>query len=100
MPRVSKKTLLKRRRETLEPRDLSFFKPDKFRDYLTITELSRIVNRDVTRLRILEREGKIPKASRVQRGELSIRLWSPEQVVEIGEILKTLKPGRPRNAES
>ena len=76
-------------------RDLEFLKPAKFSEHVTISELSRIVKREVSWLRQLEREGRIPKASRVQRGQLSVRLWSPEQVEEIEEILSEMKPGRP-----
>jgi hypothetical protein len=79
----------------LHPRDVSFFKPEKFKDYLTLAETSRAVNRDPSWIRKLEREGKIPKAQRVQRGKISIRLWSPKQVEEIKNVLSTLRPGRP-----
>jgi hypothetical protein len=77
-------------------RDVSFLKPDKFQDYLTLTELSREVNRDTSWLKQLEREGRIPEAARVPRGELSVRLWSPAQVDEIKTILSKMKPGRPK----
>lgn len=76
-------------------RDVSFFKPAQFQDYVTISELSRLVGKDISWLRRLERAERIPKASRVKRGELEIRLWSPLQVEEIREILSTLKMGRP-----
>lgn len=71
-------------------------KPSKFQDYLTATELAREVNRDVSWLKILEREGRIPEAARVDHGELKIRLWSPAQVQEVKKILATMKPGRPK----
>jgi hypothetical protein len=77
-------------------RDLTFLKPTRFSQHVTISELSKIVDREVSWLRQLEREGRIPKASRVQRGQLSVRLWSPVQVEEIQEILSRMKPGRPK----
>lgn len=80
-------------------RDINFIKPTRFRDHKTITELSRIVGKDVSWLRRLERDEKIPKAARVRWGQLSVRLWSPEQVNEIVDILKTMKPGRPRKED-
>lgn len=76
-------------------RDMSYLKPPKFRNHVTITELSRIVKRDISRLRQLERDDRIPKATRVERGTLQIRLWSPEQVEEIKDIVSKLRPGRP-----
>lgn len=77
-------------------RDLSYLKPRKFQNHVTLIELSRIVNRDPSRIRQLEREGRIPTPARVTRGTLEIRLYSPKQVEEIREIISTLKPGRPR----
>ena len=79
-------------------RDVSFMKPQKFQDYLTITELSREVNRDVSWLKHLERADRIPVAKRVKVGSLLVRLWSPKQVEEIREILSTMRPGRPRKS--
>jgi hypothetical protein len=76
-------------------RDMSYLKPAKFRNHVTITELARIVNRDPSRLKQLEKEGRIPEAARIERGTLLIRLWSPAQVEEITEIISQLKPGRP-----
>jgi hypothetical protein len=81
--------------QVLTYRDLDYIKPPKFRDYLTLTELSRKVHKDPSWLKKLERGGRIPKASRVQMGEISVRLWSPAQVDEVEAILSTLKPGRP-----
>lgn len=75
-------------------RDLSYLKPRKFRDHVTITELSRIVNRDISRLRQLEADGRIPTAARVSRGTLEVRLWSPAQVEEIKQVISQLRPGR------
>jgi hypothetical protein len=47
-------------------------------------------------LRKLERAGRIPMAKRVQRGKLSIRLWSPEQHDEIIRIIDGHQVGRPK----
>jgi hypothetical protein len=76
-------------------RDLSYLKPKKFRNHVTLIELSRIVNRDPSRIRQLEREERIPVPARITRGTLEIRLWSPAQVEEIKEIFENMKPGRP-----
>jgi len=70
-------------------------KPKRFMHYLTISEVAKEVRRDVTRIRALEAEGKIPEARRVRRGKLMVRLWSPEQVEEIKQCLKTIRPGNP-----
>jgi hypothetical protein len=76
-------------------RDTSRLKPAKFQNHRTIGELAREVDRDISWIRVLEAEGRIPKAIRVKRGRLQIRLWSPEQVEEIKEIFSNMKPGRP-----
>lgn len=76
-------------------RDTSYMKPEGFQDYLTITEMSVAVDRDVSWLRKLERDGKIPAASRVKVGKLQVRLWSPTQRDEIKVIVNSLKRGRP-----
>jgi hypothetical protein len=76
------------------PRDLTYLKPPKFKDHLTISELSIETRRTISWLRKLEQDGRIPQAARVQRGELEVRLWSPKQVEEIKRILATLRPGR------
>lgn len=78
-------------------RDVAYLKPDKFQDHVTITELANKVGRTVSWLRLLERDGRIPKAARVKRGQLQVRLWSPAQVEEIIDIISTHRPGRPRN---
>lgn len=78
-------------------RDLEFLKPRKFQNYLTISELSRFIKRDVSRIRQLEKEDRIPRAHRVKRGKNSVRLWSPEQAEEVKRIVNSLRPGRPRN---
>jgi hypothetical protein len=78
-------------------RDLSYMKPEKFQDYLTLGELARVVDRDISRIRKLEQDGTIPQAQRYKLGQLEIRLWSPKQVEEIKKIVSKLRPGRPRN---
>jgi len=78
-------------------RDLQFLKPRKFQNHMTIAELARYVKRDISRIRQLEREGRIPEAIRVKRGQNMVRLWSPDQCVEILNIVSELRPGRPRN---
>jgi len=77
-------------------RDMSFLKPARFSDHMTVVEVSRAVRRDPSRIRELERAGRIPKAQRVQRGTQAVRLWSPAQVEEIREIFATMRPGRPK----
>lgn len=79
-------------------RNTDYMKPERFKDYLTIAEMSRSVDRDISWLRKLERDGKIPAAHRVQVGQLSVRLWSPTQRDEINVIVHSLKRGRPRKA--
>lgn len=75
-------------------RDVSYMKPKKFRNYLTLHEVSLVVNRDKTRILQLEREDRIPVASRVKVGQLEVRLWSPDQVAEIVDVFSKMKPGR------
>ena len=79
-------------------RNIDYLKPPKFKDYKTLAELSEAVDRDPSWIRALERDGKIPKAHRVTRGKLQIRLWSPDQVEEIAIIISHNRPGRPSNA--
>jgi hypothetical protein len=101
-PRKSKKTgrrpYNKPALKSGEGRDLSFWKPEKFKNYLTLGELAYFVPCDPTWLRHLERVGRIPQAARVRRGKLNIRLWSPEQAEEIRGIIQSHKVGRPRAA--
>lgn len=80
----------------LKTRDVTFMKPKGHENWLTITELSVRTEKDISWLRKLERDNRIPKAKRFKHGELKIRLWSPQQVDEIQMILSTLKRGRPR----
>lgn len=79
-------------------RDLDYMKPPRFKEYFTLSELCREVERDPSWIRKLEADGKIPKARRVTRGKLEIRLWSPDQLQEILDILSEMRPGRPANA--
>lgn len=81
--------------QRLQMRDVTFLKPKGFQKHLTITELSRVIDRDTSWIRKLERADRIPKAKRVVHGELAIRLWSPAQVEEIKRIIAQMKPGRP-----
>lgn len=78
-------------------RDVKHFKPKRFADHMTITEVARKVNRDISWIRRLEARNKIPRARRVKAGDLMVRLWSPEQVDEIATIVANLRPGRPSN---
>jgi hypothetical protein len=78
------------------PPKVDHLKPEKYKGYLTISEVARRVNRDVSRIKHLERQDRIPKAVRHKVGKLEIRLYSPAAVAEIEEIFKTLKPGRPK----
>lgn len=79
----------------LRMRDVSYLKPKGFQNHVTITELERIIDRDVSWIRKLERAGRIPTATRRQVGVLSVRLWSPAQVEEIKLIVSKIKRGRP-----
>jgi len=77
-------------------RDMCMLKPERYRDWMTITELSQHTGKNFKYLLKLEKEGRIPTAARLQKGQLAWRLWSPEQVDEIIQILKTHRVGRPR----
>lgn len=81
----------------MDSRDMSYFKPEQYRDHLTLSEVADVVRCDISWIRKLERRGRIPKASRVRRGKLLIRLWSPEQVEEIKTIISQHKVGRPKS---
>lgn len=84
-------------------KDLNHFKPDGFRNYMTLAELcawleSHGEGRHKTSIIKLEAEGKIPMASRAQCGQIAIRLWSPKQARTILKKLQTeIRPGRPPN---
>lgn len=71
-------------------------KPKQFKDHLTLGELARLVERDTSWIRKLERQGRIPEPVRHKIGEISVRLYSPAKVREIHQILSTLKRGRPK----
>jgi len=79
-------------------RDVSYMKPSKFRNYLTLTELAVEVGKDTSWIRKLEAAGRIPIPRRVQRGEILVRLYSPAQVEEIRDILSRMQRGRPASA--
>ena len=81
------------------PRDVNYFKPERYKDYLTLAEMARAVRCDPSWLRKLERAGRIPEAQRVKRGSLMIRLWSPAQRDEIIDIISQHKVGRPAKDE-
>lgn len=76
-------------------RSVKHFKTRRFPDHLTITEVARAVDRDISWIRKLEKDRRIPKAQRVQAGSIMVRLWSPEQVEEIKEVISNMKTGRP-----
>jgi hypothetical protein len=76
------------------------FKPEKFQHYFTLAEVSRELLKDISWIRKLERQGRIPQAKRIQRGELSIRLYSPEQVEEMRRIFSEMRPGPTPKGES
>jgi hypothetical protein len=70
------------------------WKPPGFEHYLTITEAGLQLGKDPRWIKRLDTLGRMPEAKRVQRGLISIRLYSPDQVEEMREIFKTHKPGR------
>lgn len=78
-------------------RDVNYLKPTRFKDYFTLAELCEYVRKDPSWIRLLEKDGRIPRAQRVKRGKIEVRLWSPPQVKEIEQIIAQHKPGRPRN---
>jgi len=84
-------------RARLKQRNTKYMKPEGFTHYLTLSELSLATDKDARYLRRLEAANRIPKAKRVQVGQLSVRLWSPNQVNEIHDILSRMKRGRPSN---
>lgn len=78
-------------------RNVDYLKPPKFADYFTIGELCEAVDKRPKWIKQLEKAGRIPKALRVKRGKVELRLWSPAQVKEIRKILATHRVGRPSN---
>jgi len=77
-------------------RNLDYFKPSKFKDHSTLAELCEQIGKDPSWIRVLEAQGRIPKAQRFPHGKLMVRLWSPQQVDEIQSIIAKHKPGRPK----
>jgi hypothetical protein len=71
-------------------------KPAKFKDYLTLGELALAVGRDKSRIRKLERAGKLPEGIRHKIGRMEVRLYPPARVEEIKQIFSQMRPGRPR----
>lgn len=69
------------------------WKPKRFQHYLTLGEVVRELNKDRDWIVQLEKDGRIPEAKRVKHGQLSIRLFSPEQVEEMREIFAAMRPG-------
>src|SRR5262245_60336351 len=82
---------------SMTKRPVDYLKPPRLKAHLTVAEVGGRVERDGSWLRLLEKEGRIPKAARVRRGQIEIRLWSPAQVDEIAAIIAQHKPGRPRS---
>jgi len=80
-------------------KDVTYFKPKQHKDYLTITELAYFVGVDTSWIKVLEKTQRIPKAHRIKRGQLQIRLWSPEQAEEVKRIISTHRPGRPKQEQ-
>lgn len=80
--------------------DFDRWKPKNMRNHLTMTELCRVVNRDPSRIKQLEKRGVLPKPVRVKVGELSVRLYSPKEVQQIKQHFKLAKPGRPTDKKT
>jgi hypothetical protein len=97
MPPRKKRRVYSQRVSARSKRNLDYFKPPKFKDHLTLAELCEQIGKDPSWIRVLEAQGRIPKAVRVKRGKLEIRLWSPEQADEIAKIISKHRPGRPRS---
>ena len=72
-------------------------KPKRFSEHKTISEVCRELDIDRRWIERLEKAGRIPRAARVSVGSLKVRLWSPEQVEEMKEIISTHRVGRPSN---
>jgi len=77
----------------------SRIKPKGFEDYLTVMEVARLVKRDRSALARAEKRGKLPRPIRVKVGRLQVRLYSPEEVEQVIEHFKNVKPGRPKEAQ-
>ena len=65
--------------------------------YLTLGELAKLVQRDRSRIKQLERQGRIPAPIRVRHGRHHVRLYSPEQVAVVVEHFKVNATLRPQN---
>lgn len=76
-----------------EAKGVSRFKPKGYEHYLTISELSKEVDRETSWIKQLERQDRLPAPIRVKVGKLSVRLYSPEMVEEIKAIFATHRPG-------
>jgi hypothetical protein len=63
-------------------------------NYLTRGEVADLVDRDRSRLRQLERQGRIPTPIKVKKGQLQVRLYSPAQVKVIVDYFAALPPKR------
>lgn len=68
-------------------RSPDYWKPKGFKHYKTVKELAVSIGVDPSWLYKLERRGRIPEPTRVKRGQLYIRLYSPENEAEIKRIL-------------
>lgn len=76
--------------------DYSRWKPEGFKDYLTLGELCAIVKRDPSRIIQLEKVGKIAAPIRVKVGRLSVRLYTADEAATIGRHFESVKTGRPK----
>lgn len=74
--------------------DFSRWKPADKLDWLTMTELARYVERDVSWLRRMDRQGQLPKAARFKVGRLSVRLYSPAQADQIFSMFRARDEAR------
>lgn len=81
-----------------EPRNTDYFKPRNMKDGLTLAEMARFVGCDPSWLRKLEAQNRIPKAARVKRGKLDVRIWTKPQANEIKKIIAQHHPGRPKGS--
>lgn len=72
------------------------WKPEGFKEYMTIAEVCAIVKRDKRRLTQLEKQGRIPAPIRVKAGRHRVRLYSQKDLKRIQAYFATAKPGRPK----
>lgn len=77
----------------LVKRSPSYWKPKGYEHFKTIKELavSPGIETDPSWLRKLERRGILPRPATVKRGQIHIRLYSPEDEQEIKLILYAIK---------